>query len=389
MLKLPNKPSESDQSSCTTLSSLPIMQIDPAQMSQTDSVDIYRTIAGIAGNVLEWYDFALFGFFGDVIADVFFPKQSGHAALIESYAVFGAAFIVRPLGGLIIGYIGDKYGRKKALEISIFLMAIPTFVMGLLPSYARIGPLAIVLLGIVRILQGLSVGGQLVSSLVFTVECRPKDKWGWYGSWVFASANFGTFLGGLVAFLVRNRLDNDALLSWGWRVPFLAGIVVGFAGYYLKYYCDDHDFPVQQGDAVAKNPITTAFARENRRSLLSASLVPMLWAGGFYTTYVWMAVFMEDLLENPIQNAFAINSVSLLFLCLWFPAIGKISDKLGRVQVMTVGGVAMGLGSPLFMQIIGKGQSFSAFIAQTCMGFSLSLWGSPSKCFNPGMKKLS
>lgn len=283
------------------------------------------------------------------------------------------------VGGIIIGYIGDKYGRKKALEISIFLMAIPTFVMGLLPSYERVGPIAIILLGFVRILQGLSVGGQLVSSLVFTVECRPRDKWGWYGSWVFASANFGTFLGGFVAFLVRSRLDYESLISWGWRVPFLAGIVVGFAGYYLKYYCDDNDFPVHQENAITSNPIIVAFSKENRRSLLSASLVPMLWASGFYLTYVWMAVFMEDLLENPIPNAFAINSISLLLLCLWFPVIGRLSDKLGRAKVMSVGGIGMGLLSPVFLHIIGKGHPFGAFIAQSSMGFVLSLWGSPSK----------
>ena len=282
---------------------------------------------------------------------------------------------------MIIGYIGDKYGRKKALEISIFLMAFPTFVMGLLPSYERVGPMAIVFLGVVRILQGLSVGGQLVSSLVFTVECRPRNQWGFFGSLVFASANFGTFLGGLVAYVVRSKLDNESLLSWGWRVPFLAGIVVSISGFYLKYYCDDHDFPVQQDNAISSNPIVTAFAEENRRSLLSASMVPMLWAGGFYLTYVWMAVFMIDLIENPIQNAFAINSASLILLCLWFPLIGILSDKYGRVKVMTVGGVIMGLFSPLFLYIISRGHPLSAFIAQSCMGLALSFWGSPMCAF--------
>jgi len=140
-----------------------------------------HTLAGVAGNILEWYDFAAFGFFSDIIGDVFFPPQEGDAALIESFTVFGCAFIMRPVGGVIMGYIGDLYGRKKALEISIFLMAFPTFAMGCLPGYDRVGILSTILLILVRLVQGLSVGGQLVSSLVFTVESAPKEEWGLRG----------------------------------------------------------------------------------------------------------------------------------------------------------------------------------------------------------------
>merc|ERR1719491_747982 len=127
-----------------------------------------KTIAGVAGNVLEWYDFAVFGCFSDVLGAVFFPpNQDGHAQIVESFAVFGGAFFMRPLGGMFMGYIGDKYGSRRALTISIFLMAFPTFAMGCLPGYATVGSLSIVLLTIVRLLQGLSVGGQLMSSLIF------------------------------------------------------------------------------------------------------------------------------------------------------------------------------------------------------------------------------
>ena len=149
-----------------------------------DHQDMRTTIAGIAGNVLEWYDFAVFGFFSDVIGVVFFPRdQPEDLSVMESFAVFGGAFLMRPIGGLIIGYIGDVSGRKKALEISLFLMAIATTLMGCLPTYDQIGGAAILLLLSVRMLQGLSVGGQLMSSLVFTVEGHPQSKWGLYGSW--------------------------------------------------------------------------------------------------------------------------------------------------------------------------------------------------------------
>jgi len=160
-----------------------------------------QTVAGVAGNILEWYDFAVFGYFSDVLGEVFFPpNQEGHKAMIESFAVFGLAFLCRPIGGVMMGYIGDVHGRKKALEISIFLMAFPTFAMGCLPSYEKVGNWAIVLLTLVRMLQGFSVGGQLVSSLVYTCENNPRGQWGLYGSFVMAAANFGTLLGGLISY---------------------------------------------------------------------------------------------------------------------------------------------------------------------------------------------
>jgi MHS family proline/betaine transporter-like MFS transporter len=153
--------------------------------------------------------------------------------VMESFAVFGGAFLMRPIGGVMIGYLGDVYGRKYALEVSIFLMAIATTLMGCLPTYQQIGYPAFLLLLTVRMLQGFSVGGQLMSSLVFTLEGHPPQRWGLYGSFVMAGANFGTFLGGAVANAIRSSsLTDEQLLQWGWRIPFLSGIVVSFCGIY-------------------------------------------------------------------------------------------------------------------------------------------------------------
>jgi len=350
--------------------------------SRSRDDETMRLIAGVAGNILEWYDFAIFGYFGDVIGDVFFPPQAGHAAMVESYVVFGGAFIMRPVGGALMGWIGDKYGRKTALELSVFLMAFPTFAMGCLPSYESVGSWAFVALALVRLLQGLSCGGQLVSSLVFTVEGRPKSQWGLYGSYVMATANLGTLLGGIIGFVMRATLDHDQLRSWGWRLPFLSGILVSLSGVYLRLYCEEDEIPGHEGgsrDAVAaKNPMREAFRRENLRSLLSSALVPTLWSGGFYLTFVWMAIFMGDLQDPPIKGAFAINSLSLLLsVCLLFPVAGMLSDKYGRKPVMTIGGLGMGILSPVMVMIIGTGDPVAAFFAQSVMGISLCLWGAP------------
>jgi len=350
-----------------------------------------QTIAGVAGNILEWYDFAVFGYFSDVLGDVFFPpNQGGHKAMMESFAVFGLAFLCRPIGGVMLGYIGDTYGRKRALEISIFLMAFPTFAMGCLPSYAQVGDWAIVLLTLVRMLQGFSVGGQLVSSLVYTCENNPRGQWGLYGSFVMAAANFGTLLGGVISFVMRASLNEEQLRSWGWRLPFLSGILVSFCGFYLKYFSDDdaieHHHGGGAGGGVGEekrvNPIKAALGKGNRRGLLAASLVPMLWSAGFYITFVWMATFMGVLVDPPVPGAFGVNSAALLLsVCLLFPLAGILSDIFGRYRIMLLGGVAMGVLSPLMVIIISRGNPFAAFFAQSAMGIALSLWGAPSKLF--------
>lgn len=280
-----------------------------------------------------------------------------------------------------MGYIGDKYGRKRALEISIFLMAFPTFAMGCLPSYESVGSFATLLLIIVRCLQGLSVGGQLVSSLVFTVEQNPRHQWGLYGSYVMAAANVGTLLGGIVATTLKGSLSDEQLLSFGWRIPFLSGIIVSLSGLYLKYYGDEEIHHSGGGEEGGNgNPLRMAFRKENIRSLISASLVPMLWSGGFYITFVWMATFMNKLIDPPVPNAFLVNSGSLfLSVCILFPFAGMLSDIFRRTKVMYVGGILLAILSPIMVYVISQGNAVAAFLAQCAMGIALCLWGAPSE----------
>lgn len=339
---------------------------------------LLQTIAGVSGNILEWYDFALFGYFSDVIGDVFFPPQKGNAAILESFLVFGSAFLFRPIGGMIMGYIGDKYGRKLALEISIFLMAFPTFLMGCLPSYQQVGYMSTIALLFIRIFQGLSVGGQLMSSLIYTVESHPKTKWGLYGSFVMAASSLGTLFGSLVGSILRKVLSYEDLVAWGWRLPFLAGILVGFSAFYLKYHCEEEHSGAQLSRQGEVNPIKAAFARENRRALIAASFVPMLWACGFYITFVWMAIYMDKLSGNRVPNAFAVNSLSMLLSdILFFPVVGHWSDKYGRTKMMLYGGVSLGVIGPGMVYLIGTGNAFVAFMAQCALGVMLTFWGSP------------
>jgi MHS family proline/betaine transporter-like MFS transporter len=228
----------------------------------------------------------------------------------------------------------------------------------------------------------------------------------------------GSLLGGIVSFILRQLLTRDQLISWGWRLPFLSGIFVSTFGFYLKSHGGDQDRQhyhepsrsieadnsfendedgfgndvtgASNGDIQCamdtkeeiatppKNPVKQAFARENRRALLASSMVPMLWSAGFYLSFVWMAIFMADLIKDPVPYAFAVNSAALLFsICLIFPVAGILSDRFGRVRIMTIGGASMGILSPILVLVIGRGNPFLAFLSQSIMGVALSLFGAP------------
>jgi MHS family proline/betaine transporter-like MFS transporter len=320
----------------------------------------------------------------DIIAQVFFPPEpegEEHSNLIKSFAIFGGAFLMRPVGGLVIGYIGDKHGRKTALTRSLFLMAIPTTLMGCLPSYETAGVISPILLALCRLLQGVSVGGQLPASLVYTVEKRDPKQWGFYGSLPMMAANVGTLLGNLCGAFLRQILTDEQLLAWGWRLPFLSGFLIFFVALYLRAHGADvhttagvYDSP----DSEFKNPIRKAFAKGNRLALLSTSLTPMLWASGFYVSFVWMAIYMEELLDPPVKGAFWINAMSMLLgMTFMLPLAGSLSDRFGRVKMMTGAAVGLTVGGPVLLIMISKGNSFVAFLCQLGLGVMLSFFGGP------------
>uniref|UniRef100_A0A7R9ZK49 Major facilitator superfamily (MFS) profile domain-containing protein n=1 Tax=Craspedostauros australis TaxID=1486917 RepID=A0A7R9ZK49_9STRA len=355
-----------------------------ASIAEAETEPLLTTIFGVMGNVLEWYDFALFGFFSDIISDVFFPEEDEddeHSNLIKSFAIFGSAFLMRPIGGMLIGYVGDKHGRKHALTRSLFLMAIPTTLMGLLPTYDQVGGLAIVLLVLCRLLQGISVGGQLPASLVYTVEKRDPAHWGYYGALPMVAANCGTLLGNLCGAFMREILTQEQLRDFGWRLPFFSGIIIAFVACYLSRHGQDVHTNANVYDSETseiKNPLRAAFRRENRLALFSTSLGPMLWAAGFYLTYVWLAIYMEELLDPSVTNAFWVNACSLFFgMTFMLPIAGHASDRLGRIRTMTVAALALMVAGPIMLVVIARGGSFAAFLAQWSVGVMLSFFGAP------------
>ncbi|MFO0068875.1 MAG: MFS transporter, partial [Alphaproteobacteria bacterium] len=203
-------------------------------MNQEHKVNKKVVVSGMLGNGLEWYDYALYGHMSVVFSRLFFPTDDPSLSLILTFLTFAAGFVSRPLGAVIFGRIGDKFGRKKALVASMILMAIPTGMIGLLPTYEMIGVAAPILLLSIRILQGISLGGAFSGSMSYVVEHAPPTMRSTIGSVTMLSLVIGFLIGSAVSTIIASSLSEADFMSWGWRLPFFVGVLIGFVGYYIR-----------------------------------------------------------------------------------------------------------------------------------------------------------
>jgi MFS transporter, MHS family, proline/betaine transporter len=289
-------------------------------------------IAGIAGNVMEWYDFAVYGYFATVIGSQFFPAKDKSSSLIAAFGVFAAGFLMRPLGGLVFGYVGDKLGRKLALTASVMMMAVPTFLIGLLPTYEQAGLIAPVLLVLLRLVQGLSVGGEYTTSGVFLVERAAPERRGFLGSFVPLGATFGVLLGSAVSAAVTTFLDRAAITSWGWRLAFLLGLVVGASGLVIRRQLSD-DRAAPGGMPPAAEPIRDAF-RTGWRAILQVVGLNAAGAVAYYLCFVYVTTYLRQFDFMSLSTALDINTIALLALAATIVPMGILSDRVGRKPVL-------------------------------------------------------
>eukprot|EP00041_Stephanoeca_diplocostata_P023962 m.598589 g.598589 ORF g.598589 m.598589 type:complete len:476 (+) comp22422_c0_seq8:221-1648(+) len=354
----------------------------------------YRELfASGVGNVLEWYDFAVFGALADVIGDVFFPSdQSQKTKLMSSFAIFGAAFIMRPIGGVLFGWLGDKYGRKFSLVASVAMMSIATVLTGCLPGYAVLKGWAPALLAITRLFQGLSAGGELVGSIVYLVEVAPPNKVGLYGSISLWAAIIGTMLGNVVGTAFRESMSDDDLQSWGWRVPFIMGLPIGIVGVVLFNKLEDGEEFTEAKEAgkLATNPFKEACVKYWRETLLVVG-VAATWSSAFYAMFIWSQHYMKTLVSPPVPHPFWVMIGGLLFLCVIFPWAGYISDKgyyirlpcmtqrvvMGRAETMMLGGIGLILFTIPLFKLMTLGNDYLALLALFIFAILISLWGAP------------
>lgn len=329
------------------------------------------------GNALEWYDFALYAYFATTIGSLFFPEFSTFASLMATFGIFAAGFIMRPLGGLIFGHIGDKIGRKNALLWSIYLMAIPTTLIGLLPTYEQIGWLAPLLLTFIRLAQGLSMGGEFTGSMVFVIEHAEQNTRGLYGSWVVFSLLLGILVGSAVATFTTYTLSEEQLLSWGWRVPFLISVLGGFVGTFMRRMIQE---PQQFANAKEKHkehstPLVELF-KYHLRTIAYVVTIEFTLSIGFYLLVAFINNYLTAFLNVDKATSLMMTTISMIAMGITIPIAGWLSDKVGRKPVLIGGALAFMLFSyPLFIGL--EGDFAIALSAQIALSFIMGVFFAP------------
>ena len=304
-------------------------------------------LAGMAGNAMEWYDFSVYGYFAATLGRHFFPSEDATASLLAAFGVFAAGFLMRPVGAVLFGHLGDRLGRQTALIVSVLAMAVPTFLIGVLPDYAEIGLAASGLLVGLRLVQGISVGGELPTSVVFLVESAAPDRRGWMGSWSFFGSVGGILLGSAVGALTSTVFAAAALDAWGWRVPFLLGLGVGLTGLYIRRHLLQEPSHIEP-KLFPTSPVVEMF-RTQWRALLRMTGVNVLTAIGFYMVFVYAVTYLEQVMRVRAAEALDLNTLNMAILLLVMPAAGALSDHVGRKPLLLGSALGMlALAWPLF-----------------------------------------
>ena len=320
--------------------------------------------AGILGNALEWYDFALYGHFSVFIGQTFFPKEAPELAVLAAFAVFSVSFFMRPIGAVLFSAIGDRYGRKKALSLSMLGMAIPTAAIGLLPSYADIGYAATALLVILRLFQGLALGGEMGGAVTYVMEHTPQRRVGLASSLIQASTCTGLLLGTLMSSGISAALTDAQFASWGWRVPFLIGLLAAWIGLLIRRGMPESTLYewAKAEDRLLHNPIRQVLTNHKRPILLGvAVLTPMTCC--FFFTFVYFNSFMIAELHLAARKALLITSIGLVLSLTATILGGWLADRWGYRRMLTAAAILLlGASYPLISRLAG-GAEHSAFLA--------------------------
>lgn len=289
-------------------------------------------VAGTVGSVLEWYDFAVYGYLAPIIGTLFFPGDDPVASLLAAFGVFAIGFAARPVGGVVFGRIGDKLGRKPPLLFSVFMMGGATLAIGLLPVHAQIGAAAAILLVVMRIAEGLSVGGEYTGSVILLAEHAPPERRGLYAVWPEFGCIIGFLLGSTIGAFTTGMLGHERMLAWGWRIPFLLGAAIAIWG----IACRRH---------ITESPVVTRASRTPHSSVLVAIgahwrpilrlvCLMLMYCITFYLMFVYAASYLVERMHVSTARALDINTLSLVVMLALIVPSAMLSDRVGRKPML-------------------------------------------------------
>jgi len=328
-----------------------------------DDTKVRKAITAAAlGNAMEWFDFGVYGFVAYVLGKVFFPDASPSVQMIAALGTFSVPFLLRPLGGLFFGALGDKYGRQKVLAATIVIMSLSTFAIGLIPSYASIGIWAPILLLLCKMAQGFSVGGEYTGASIFVAEYAPDRKRGFLGSWLDFGSIAGFVLGAGVVVLISSILGEADFESWGWRLPFFLALPLGIIGLYLRHALEEtpafqqHMDKMEQGDreGLTHGPKVSfkEVATKHWRSLLTCIGIVAATNVTYYMLLTYMPSYLSHNLHYKENSGVLIIIAIMVGMLFVQPFIGFVSDEIGRKPFIIAGSIGLlFLSIPAFMLI--------------------------------------
>ncbi len=332
-------------------------------------------IAGMAGNLMEWYDFALYGVMAPTLGKLFFPQGNNLVSIISVFGVFAAGYIMRLGGGAFFGHIADHHGRRVALLASATVMAITTAVVGFLPSYAAIGIAAPVLLVLLRLIQGLSTGGEFITSITYLVENAPPNRRGLIGTLAGATASGGILLGSGAGTILFSIFSNEQILNWAWRLPFLVSIPLGLSIAILRTSLPEEEKPESHAGTKHRRSSVFHVLMEHPWALIRGALGGWAFQAGFYTVAIFMSSYLVGGKIFKESTALGLQSSALAAAICISPVAGWLSDRFGRkpMAFISLAGILVGA-YPLYV-LVNLGNNTLALLAMVIFIVLLALGG--------------
>ncbi|WP_343630914.1 MFS transporter [Fluviicola sp.] len=310
--------------------------------NNTSTKGIWKVIsASSVGTLIEWYDFYIFGSLAVVISTKFFPADNPVAAFLSTLATFAAGFVVRPFGALFFGRLGDLIGRKYTFMVTLLLMGGATFLIGCIPSYESIGVFAPILILLLRLLQGLALGGEYGGAATYVAEHSPNNQRGYWTSWIQTTATFGLFVSLMVILVTRAVLSEEQFDSWGWRVPFWVSILMVAVSYLIrKKMHESPEFAKAKSEGkISKNPLKESFGNKLNFKFVLLALFGVAMGQGvvWYTGQFYAMSFLKTVMNIDAQQVDTLMGIALLIGTPFFVVFGWMSDKIGRKKIMLAG----------------------------------------------------
>ncbi|EKE00657.1 MAG: hypothetical protein ACD_21C00296G0004 [uncultured bacterium] len=345
------------------------------------SKNVKSILSSSVGNILEWYEYTLYAYFATVISKLFFPVDNPYVSMIMTFAAFAVGLAARPIGGIIFGYIGDKYSRKKMLVLTMLLMSIPTLCIGLLPTYGQIGVIAPICLVSLRIFQGVALGGEFGASCVYLFESVPQKRRGFFGCMALTGVGLGLVLSSCTIFIVETFISQEAIYAFAWRIPFFISVFGAAIGFYMRRsLLETEDFVIaRQNSQLVANPFMEML-KNHKATLLSLFAIFFTTQISFFIVFIFGKTMMIKFLNYDNHTAGKFNLFTVMSYTVATVLFGYLSDKINKRYIIIFGAIGIFLSAYPFISFLRMGTPSLILLFSLLMG---GLIGMTESTLNP------